>query len=78
MSERSWLGGNNYKAVLKALREERAKLLKLVEQLAQPGITNGNLYRLKAEILSSLIKIDEYLDTLEGIGREAKQERKER
>lgn len=78
MTERSWIGGNNYKATLKDLRDERAKLLKLVEQLAQPGLDNGNLYRLKATILASLIKIDEYLDILEEIGQVAKQERKER
>jgi hypothetical protein len=76
MSDKPAVGGNNYRAVLKALREERVKLLRLVEQIAQPGITNGNLYRLKAEILSSLIKIDDYLDTLDEVGQAARQERR--
>lgn len=78
MSDKPSVGGNNYRATLKALREERARLHKLVDQLAQPGITNGNLYRLKAEILASLIRIDEYLNTLDEIGQAAKQERRER
>jgi hypothetical protein len=78
MSDKPAVGGTNYRNALKGLREERARLLKLVEQLALPEVSNGNRQRLRAETLAVLIRMDEHLLVLDEIGQAARQERKER